>query len=84
MWEELKELLPEAGAFRLMVGLLDLAGNDGCEAALAQRLVPLLAMGAMPDLKQLRHELAPRPGLYPSMTVMLPELASYDRLLEAA
>lgn len=84
MWEQLKEQLPEAGACRLMVGLLDLAGNGGCEAELAQRLVPLLAAGALPDLEQLRHELAPRPGLYPSVTVRLPELASYDRLLEAA
>lgn len=69
MWEKLKEQLPEAG---------------GCEAALAQRLMPLLAAGALPDLEHLRHELAPRPGLYPSVTVGLPELASYDRLLEAA
>jgi hypothetical protein len=84
MWEHLKEQLPEAGACRLMVGLLDLAGNGGCEAELALRLVPLLAAGAMPDLEQLRHELAPRPGLYPSVTVRLPDLASYDRLLEAA
>jgi hypothetical protein len=84
MWEQLKEQLPEAGACRLMVGLLDLAGNGGCEAELAQRLVPLLAAGVLPDLEQLRHELAPRPGLYPSVTVRLPELASYDRLLEAA
>jgi hypothetical protein len=51
---------------------------------LAQRLVPLLAAGALPDLERLRHELAPRPGLYPSVTVSLPALASYDRLLEAA
>jgi transposase InsO family protein len=84
MWEQLKERLPEAGACRLMVGLLDLAGNGGCEAELAQRLVPLLAAGALPDLEQLRQELAPRPGLYPSVTVRLPALASYDRLLEAA
>jgi transposase InsO family protein len=84
MWEQIKEQLPEASACRLMVGLLDLAGNGGCEAALAQRLVLLLSAGALPDLEQLRHELAPRPGLYPSVTVSLPELASYDRLLEAA
>lgn len=38
MWAQLKDRLPEAQACRLMVGLLDLAGNDGCEAALAQRL----------------------------------------------
>jgi hypothetical protein len=50
----------------------------------SDRLVPLLAAGALPDLEQLRRELAPRSGLYPSVTVSLPKLSSYDRLLEAA
>jgi hypothetical protein len=43
--------------------LARLAGNDGCEAVLAQRLVPLPAAGALPDLEHLRFELAPRLGL---------------------
>jgi len=38
MWAHLKDTLPEKSACRLMVGLLDLAGNGGCEAQLAQRL----------------------------------------------
>jgi hypothetical protein len=84
MWAQLKDRLPEALACRLMVGLLDLAGNGGCEAALAQRLALLLASGALPDLERLQQELAPRPALYPAVTVVLPELASYDQLLEAA
>lgn len=84
MWAQLKDQLPEAGACRLMVGLLDLAGNGGCEAELAQRLALLLASGELPDLELLKGELAPRPALYPSVTIVLPELASYDRLLEAA
>lgn len=84
MWAQLKDQLPEAGACRLMVGLLDLAGNSGCEAELAQRLAVLLASGELPDLDRLQKDLAPRPTLYPSVTVVLPELASYDQLLEAA
>jgi hypothetical protein len=84
MWAQLKEQLPEAAACRLMVGLLDLAGNGGCEAELAQRLALLLDRGESPDLEQLRFELAPRPAHYQDVTVMLPELAAYDRLLEAA
>ncbi len=84
MWAWLRDSLPEAGACRLMVGLLDLAGNDGCEAKLAQRLTLLLAAGDLPDLDQLREEMAPRPALYPAVTVVLPELASYDLLLAAA
>lgn len=84
MWAQLKDQLPEASACRLMVALLDLAGNDGCEAALAQRLIPLLAAGALPNVDQLRDELAPRTPALPEVTVTLPDLASYDHLLEAA
>ena len=84
MWVQLKDCLPEAQACRLMVGLLDLAGNGGCEAALAQRLAVLLAVGEMPDLEELQQEMAPRPAQCPIVTVVLPTLASYDCLLEAA
>ena len=84
MWVQLKDCLPEAQACRLMVGLLDLAGNGGCEAALAQRLAVLLAAGEMPDLEELQQEMAPRPAQCPIVTVVLPTLASYDCLLEAA
>ncbi len=84
MWVQLKECLPEAQACRLMVGLLDLAGNDGCETALAQRLAMLLAAGETPNLEELQEEMAPRPTHCPTVTVVLPTLASYDCLLEAA
>jgi transposase InsO family protein len=84
MWAQLKDCLPEAQACRLMVGLLDLAGNGGCEAALAQRLAVLLAAGETPDLEELQQEMAPRPAQCPTVTVVLPTLASYDSLLEAA
>jgi len=84
MWVQLKDGLPEAQACRLMVGLLDLAGNGGCEAALAQRLATLLATGKTPDLDQLQKEMAPRAAQCPSVTVVLPTLASYDCLLAVA
>lgn len=84
MWAQLRDQMPEAAACRLMVGLLDLAGNGGCEAALAERLALLLITAEVPDLAQLKQDLAPRPSLYPVVTVTLPELASYDHLLEAA
>ena len=64
--------------------VLDLAGNGGCEAELAQRLARRLVSGELPDLEQLQQEMAPRPALYPAVTVVLPELASYDPLLAAA
>ncbi len=84
MWAQLKDSLPEAQACRLMVGLLDLAGNGGCEAALATRLAELLAAGENPDLDGLNKEMAPRPTLCPDVMVALPALAIYDELLEAA
>lgn len=84
MWAQLKDRLTEAAACRLMVGLLDLAGNDGCEAELAQRLARLLESGELPDLEQLRKDLAPRPAQCPAVAVVLPSLASYDQLLQEA
>jgi hypothetical protein len=84
MWVQMKDCLPEAQACRLMVGLLVLAGNAGCEAALAQRLAELLAAGEMPDLEELQQEMAPRPAQCPIVTVALPTLTSYDCLLKAA
>lgn len=84
MWAHLKDSLPEKAACKLMVGLLDLAGNGGCEAELAQRLSLLLASGELPDLDRLKDEMAPRPALCPQVTVVLPALAGYDRLLGMA
>lgn len=84
MWAQLQDSLPEAQACRLMVGLLDLAGNGGCEAELAARLAVLLAAGEVPDLDGLKEEMAPRAALCPDVTVALPSLAIYDDLLEAA
>lgn len=57
--------MPETQACRLMVGLLDLSGNDGCEAALAQRLAVLLAAGETPDLEDLQQEMAPAADTVP-------------------
>jgi hypothetical protein len=84
MWAQLQDQLPEAQACRIMVGLLDMAGNDGCEAVLAQHLALLLAAGKLPDMDQIRLDLAPRPSHCPVVTVELPTLGSYDQLLRAA
>ncbi len=84
MWAQLKDRLPEASACRLMVALLDLAGNGGCEAELAQRLVLLLASGELPDVEQLKDELAPCTPMLPAVTIILPDLSGYDCLLGAA
>ena len=82
MWERLRDQLPEAAACKMIVGLLDLAGNGGCEAELAERLALLLRSDALPDLEQLKADMAPRSPQYPDVRVDLPELARYDELLE--
>jgi hypothetical protein len=65
-----------------MVGLLELAGNHGVEAQLAQRLDALLELGELPDLKALFEEFAPRPAECPVVVVEMPCAALYDTLLD--
>jgi hypothetical protein len=83
-WERLLDRLPENRAARIMVGLLELAASHGCEAALAQRLTEIAGRDELPDIEQLRHEFAPRAAALPLITVVLPSLAAYDELREAA
>lgn len=83
-WERLLERLPENRAARIMVGLLELAASHGCEVALAQRLTEIAARDELPDIEQLRNEFAPRSAALPAVTVVLPSLAAYDELREAA
>jgi hypothetical protein len=83
-WQRLIARLPEQRAARLMVGLLELAAGDGCEAALARRLAELASRDELPDLARLREEFAPRQPSMPAVTVALPTLTLYDALMEAA
>ncbi len=83
-WQRLLERLPEHRAARVMVGLLDLAANHGCEAALAQRLGEIAGRNELPDLDRLTVEFAPRQASMPAVSVVLPALALYDGLVEAA
>ena len=76
-------MLPEREACKTIVGLLALAA-DGHEAELAIELERLHARYELPNLEALRERLAPRPSLIPTVTVLLPQLASYDGLIEVA
>lgn len=80
-WEELERKLSQRSACRTMVGLLELAGMDGVEAVLAQRLDVLCTAGQLPDLKVLRDEFAPREQLCPQVRVDMPPASTYDALL---
>jgi hypothetical protein len=83
-WEYLSQKLPERAACRLMVELLDLADRAGVVAELALELGRLLARAELPDIDALRERFAPRPSVMPQVVVVLPTVAEYDELLEAA
>jgi hypothetical protein len=83
-WERLGSTLPARRACRTMVGLLALAHEHACEAALAETLDALLDAGALPDLEALRRRFAPAVvTTVPAVVVNLPELAVYDALCVA-
>ena len=79
-WERLSARLSEREACKTIVGLLVLAA-DGHEAQLATELEQLIELDQLPDLIALSALLAPRPGVLPSVTVELPDLAGFDALL---
>jgi len=81
-WERLEEALTPRSACKTMVGLLELAGNHGVEAQLAERLDALLELGELPDLKVLFEEFAPRRAECPVVVVEMPSAALYDTLLD--
>ncbi|MCX2862254.1 IS21 family transposase [Paucibacter sp. PLA-PC-4] len=83
-WEQLDIKLTQRQACHIMVALLDMAANDGVEAVLAQRLEMLLALGELPDVEQLRSDLAPRKTAVPLITVKIPPASRYDALLPSA
>jgi hypothetical protein len=81
-WERLDQALTPRSACKTMVGLLELAGNHGVEAQLAERLDALLELGELPDLRALFDEFAPRQAECPVVVVEMPTAALYDTLLD--
>jgi hypothetical protein len=80
-FDRLLERLPEKSACRVMVNLLALAHERGCEAELATRLSANLAAGQLPDLAALRERFAPDPAALPEIVVHLTPLIAYEALL---
>jgi hypothetical protein len=80
-FDRLLEKLPEKLACRLMVNLLALAHERGCEAELATRLEADLAASQLPDLTELRAGFAPDPAALPEIFVHLLPLTAYEALL---
>jgi len=80
-FDRLLEKLPERSACRLMVDLLVLAHERGCEAELARALEADLSAAQLPDLATLRARFAPDPAALPEIVVHLMPLTAYEDLL---
>ena len=80
-FDRLLEQLPDKSACRLMVDLLALAHERGCEADLAVQLTADLAAVRLPDITVLRARFAPDPASLPEVAVHLTPLIAYEALL---
>jgi hypothetical protein len=80
-FDRLVEKLPEKSACRLMVDLLALAHDRGCEAELASILTDDLTANQLPDMAALRERFAPDPAALPDVVVHLAPLSAYEELL---
>jgi hypothetical protein len=75
-WSVLDERLEPRQACRVYVGLLHLAAQHACEAALAAHLEAVLDAGGVPDLEAARAAVAPPlPAPAPVIAVPPPDLA---------
>jgi hypothetical protein len=83
-FDRLLESLPEKSACKLMVNLLALAHDRGCEADLAAILALDLAALRLPDLAALRERFAPDAAALPSIVVPLIPLLAYEELLDSS
>lgn len=82
-FDALVERLPEKQACKIMVELLALAHERGCERELADQLATMLEAGTLPDLPALRARFAPDPALLPRVSVRLASLNGYEALIGA-
>ena len=80
-FDRLLEKLPEKSACRVMVDLLALAHERGCEAELATILAVDLAANQLPDMAVLRERFAPDAAALPEVVVHLAPLSDYEELL---
>jgi hypothetical protein len=84
LYEAAMEALPEKQACRLVVDILALAHDRGCEAELAAVIDQTLEAGALPDMATLRRRFTPDPAILPEIQVPQRSLGDYDILMAAA
>lgn len=82
-FDRLLEQMSERPACQLMVDLLSLAHDRGCEADLAAILLADLGAGRLPDLARLRERFAPDPTTLPEVVVHLIPLSAYEALMDS-
>jgi len=80
MFDHVYERLGARAACKLMVDLLSLAHDRGCEAKLAVILTDDLDARRLPDLKELRARFAPDLASLPQVSVELTPLKLYEAL----
>lgn len=80
-FDALLQRLPEKQACRIMVDLLALAHDRGCEAELADLLAADLEAGRLPDMSAVCAHFAPDPARLPHVVVHLVPLTTYEDLL---
>jgi Mu transposase-like protein len=83
-WEALTAAVPTRDAARTMVGLLALAHDRGVEADLATAIDGVLETGELPSLAAMLRRFTPATTMAPEVCVILPSLATYDRLIVLA
>lgn len=81
MFERLLERSGERTACRIMVELLSIAHDRGCEAELGALLEQDIAGKRLPDLDAVRARFAPDPQSLPKVIVTLASLSAYDSLI---
>jgi hypothetical protein len=82
-FDVLQERLSGKQACRIMVDLLALAHDRGCEAELAGALAADLEAGRLPDIAALSRRFAPDPARLPNVVVHLVPLNAYEDLLDS-
>jgi hypothetical protein len=83
-FEALIKQLPERQACKIMVEVLALAHDRGCERELAEQLAETLDAGELPDIAILRTLFGPDPARLPTVSVQLASLRGYEALIGTA
>jgi len=81
-FERLRQRLSDRAACKIIVELLSLAHDRGCEVELAALLSEHLGAAQLPDLAALRTRFAPDPARLPQVCVELVPLSVYETLTQ--